>query len=282
MSRRTTLRMGGRAVAEVRVADEAGLDRLDAALRCLGGRPMAFGRGSNVLARDGELDVTLVTVDVKRGPESVGAGATVRCGAGTPLPTLLGWTARRGLSGLEKLAGIPGRVGGAVAMNAGSFGQQVADTLHRVRLWTGDRGPFWMEREDVSMGYRSFSPRGVKGWFLVLEAEFNLTPADPEEMVAVMRETLARKRASQPVRDWSAGCVFKNPAPDAPAGKLLDEAGMRGFTLGGVAFSTIHANFLVNTGEGTATQALELIELAREKVRAHTGRELELEVKLWP
>ncbi len=288
MSERTTLRLGGRAAAEVRVQGEEGLERLDAVLASLGCAPAAFGRGSNVLAQDGELDMALVTVAAGAGTDAPARiaqdehMAVVRCGAGVSLPRLLAWAAKNGLAGLENLAGVPGKVGGAVAMNAGSFGQQAGDTLYRVRLYTQGGEPQWLEREQLEMGYRHFSVKGHAGFFLVLAAEFQMSMADPEKLSVSMRETLSKKRAAQPVDAWTAGCVFKNPAPDAPAGKLLDEAGLRGFTLGGVGFSSVHANFLENHGQGTASQALELIAMAKEKVRNNSGYELELEVKLWP
>ena len=97
-----------------------------------------------------------------------------------------------------------------------------------------------------------------------------------------MRDVYAKKQQSQPVTAWSAGCVFKNPAPDAPAGRLLDEVGLRGFRLGGMAFSAMHANFLINEGNGTFAQAMELIDMAREKVSQRFGHALEMEVRLWP
>ena len=165
----------------------------------------------------------------------------------------------------------------------------------RVRLYSGSqmwsttlidmslRGVLVERPADAfAFGYRKCELRGHDGWFLVCAVTLELARGDKESIRSRMREIYQRKQQSQPVTAWSAGCVFKNPAPDAPAGRLIEEAGLRGTRLGGMAFSPVHANFLVNEGGGTFEQAMELIELAREKVRARSGHELELEVRLWP
>ncbi len=288
MRERTTLRLGGRAQAEVVLCcephDLEGLERLLELLSTLGGRPLALGRGSNILAREGELDLVLVRARQRPEPRLErlrdGRGLVV-APAGMSLPRLLHWLAAQGLSGLEGLAGVPGSVGGAVAMNAGSFGSVFGDRLQRV-LVIGKAGAAWIGPEGFETGYRHFRLREEQGFFLVVAAELLLMPGECRTIRAVMRANLARKRATQPITAWSAGCAFKNPAPEAPAGMLLERAGFKGREHGGMAFSTMHANFLINTGSGSSDAALELIEMAREKVLEHSGYELELEVKLCP
>ncbi|MBI5520544.1 MAG: UDP-N-acetylmuramate dehydrogenase [Desulfovibrio sp.] len=281
LNERTTLRLGGTALAEAVVFSEAALDQLARELPGLGGRPLALGAGSNLLALDGELPLVLVrpvnnaAPDVRRLP----GGAVLRAGAGFGLPRLIGLCQRLGLSGLENLTGIPGRVGGAVAMNAGSYGMETAQALSRVRLWTPEAGLFWREAKDCAFGYRRFDPclGAASSLCLIWEAEFLLAADEPANIRARMEATYARKKASQPVTARSAGCVFKNPE-GMSAGRLLDEAGLRGKVLGGMAFSGMHANFLVNQGGGTSAQALELIDMGRSAVRARFGVDLELEV----
>jgi UDP-N-acetylmuramate dehydrogenase len=283
LAQRTTLRLGGPALAEIHLGSERALDELPGRLEELGGRPLALGHGSNVLAADGPLPVVLLRVPEGDRPEAVfssGEETVVRVGAGMGLPVLLSWCARHGLSGLEGLAGIPGGVGGAVAMNAGSFGTDMSRVLERVLLYSPCCGLRWAGRDDVRMGYRFFAPRTADRFFLVLGVELRLTRAEPEAVRAALDVTWARKRASQPLAAASAGCVFKNPEGAAPAGRLLDEAGFKGRRLGGMAFSELHANFLVNLGGGTAAQAFELIQAAREAVAARSGVALELEVKV--
>jgi len=184
-----------------------------------------------------------------------------------------------GLSGLEGLAGIPGTVGGAVAMNAGSYGRETAEVLSRVRLWDAAGGLRWIGPAQWKAQYRGFVPTGCVAPWLVLEAELVLTVATPEVVRAAIDANLAKKKATQPVSAATCGCVFKNPE-GASAGKMLDELGFRGRSLGGVCFSAMHANFLVNEGNGTAKAALELIAMAREAVLGRFGVELELEVKV--
>ncbi|MDP2847469.1 MAG: UDP-N-acetylmuramate dehydrogenase [Humidesulfovibrio sp.] len=278
---RTTLRLGGPALAEAVVFAEADLDQLGKELSCLGGRPLALGAGSNLLAADGPSDLVLVRPVNNAVPQVVQTGnsALVRVGAGFGLPRLLGLCQRLGLSGLEGLTGIPGKVGGAVAMNAGSYGVETGSLLTRVRLWTPEGGLIWREAKDCAFGYRHFDAGLGSGFSVIWEAEFLLASDAPGAIRARMEATYAKKKAVQPVTARSAGCVFKNPAGlPAGAGKLLDEAGMRGRVLGGMAFSSLHANFLVNLGGGTAAQALELLDLGRSAVRARFGVELETEV----
>lgn len=281
LSERTTLRLGGTALAEAVVFAEADLDQLARELPGLGGRPLALGAGSNLLALDGELPLVLIRPVNNAAPDvrQLPGGALLRVGAGFGLPRLIGLCQRLGLSGLENLTGIPGRVGGAVAMNAGSYGMETGQALSRVRLWTPEGGLFWREAKDCSFGYRRFDPclGAAASFCLIWEAEFLLAADEGANIRARMEATYARKKASQPVTARSAGCVFKNPEGNS-AGRLLDEAGLRGKALGGMAFSAVHANFLVNQGGGTSAQALELIDMGKSAVRAAHGVELELEV----
>ncbi|MDY0306759.1 MAG: UDP-N-acetylmuramate dehydrogenase [Desulfovibrio aminophilus] len=275
----TTLGLGGTALAEAVVRAESDLDELSGFFARSGGRPFVLGGGSNILALDEDSDLVLVSVRNADLPEApAGNGATlVRAGAGLPLPRLLKFCEETGLSGLEPLAGIPGRVGGAVAMNAGSYGAEMKDLLARVRLWTPDRGLFWVEARDCVFGYRHFeAPSGI-GRHLVWEAEFRLACADPSAVRAKAREIHERKKATQPVNARSAGCVFKNP-PGKSAGMLLDQAGFKGRRVGNMAFSELHANFLVNLGGGRSAEALELLDTARATVLDRFGERLETEV----
>lgn len=277
---RTTLRLGGPALAEALVRSEADLDQLATALPGLGGRPFAIGKGSNLLAADGGHALVLVRPDNAMEPQPIrqaDGAVLLRVPAGFGLPRLLGFCQSMGLTGLEPLTGIPGAVGGAVAMNAGSFGLETAGLLARVRLWTPGLGLVWLEASDLAFGYRRFDPGLGERFFLVWEAEFVLAPDSPAAVRQRMESVYAKKKASQPVTARSAGCVFKNPKGET-AGRLLDQAGMRGKTLGGMAFSAKHANFLVNNGCGTASQALELLALGRAAVKERFGVELETEV----
>jgi UDP-N-acetylmuramate dehydrogenase len=281
----TTLGLGGRALALATVGEEKHLEELPGAIERLGGRPFVIGKGSNLLVREGELDLVLIRMSGSGDPEVVyenGGSVRVRVPAGAALQRFLVWCVKRGFSGLESLAGIPGTVGGAVAMNAGSWGCETGDAAARVQLYGPCCGLRWMLKEDLVFEYRHFAPATVIGrddYFLVTSVEFDLTKSSEAEVGAAHKKWLEKKKSSQPVAAATAGCVFKNPDA-APAGKLLDDAGMKGFMHGGMAFSELHANFMVNLGNGTSEQALELIEIAKTAVKDRFGVELALEVQV--
>ena len=284
---RTTLRLGGRALAEVVVSREEDLPELPGLLKKLGAAPCVLGRGSNILAQDQDLPLALVTVDLGFAPaviEDRGGEKLARVGANQPLPGFLAWCAKNGLGGLEGLAGIPGTVGGAVAMNAGSYGCEIGSRLFAVRVFNPEKGLQTLPASELSLGYRHFSPCPpgglAPGWFVVVEAWFILTCAEPAGIKAAMDENLRKKAATQPISAASAGCVFKNPAPGVSAGKLLDEAGFKGKRLGDMLFSDLHANFLLNAGKGSSVQAMELLHEAIAHVYSNSGYKLEYEVKV--
>ncbi|MDR1857268.1 MAG: UDP-N-acetylmuramate dehydrogenase [Desulfovibrio sp.] len=284
LAERTTLKLGGWAIAELWPENFEDWARIPDRARSLGGTPLILGAGSNTLPRDGELPLVLVRTDRASRLEVVGTrkdgGILVAVGAGVRLRRLLGFCAGRGLSGLEGLAGVPGSVGGAVAMNAGSFGTEMCRRLDRVTAVTAT-GPETAGPEGFQCGYRSFSFGGRTSGFAVVEAVLALVPDAPEAVRERMRGHWMAKKASQPLDVPSAGCVFKNPEGRS-AGWLLDQAGFRGRRAGGVCLSERHANFLVNDGKGTATAALELVEEAREAVRGRFGITLEYEVRVVP
>lgn len=280
LSELTTLGLGGTAEVEVIVRDIHDLDELSTFLTTNTLRPFIIGEGSNLLAQDGHLDMALIRMATPPGPERVekqGDKLIVRCGAAQRLPGLLGWAQMAGLTGMEGLTGIPGSVGGAVAMNAGSYGVSIGDVCTRVRLWSPMQGLQWVDAADCNFEYRHFSCDAYTGKAIVWEAEFALAESDTKTVRAAMKSVYDKKKATQPVTARSAGCVFKNP-PDTSAGLLMDKAGLKGKRIGNMAFSDIHANFMVNLGGGTSTEALELLTLARDTVLERDGITLETEV----
>lgn len=278
---RTTLKLGGTALAEVVVRDRDGLRELPDALARLGGTPVVWGWGSNLLPKDGQLDVVLIRPCFEQQPEVVAEDAKtarVRCGAWVRLPKLVSWAARRGYRGLARLAGIPGTIGGAVAMNAGSYGGEFCSRLSAVDIWSPLQRVQTLPKGDFDYAYRRFNP-GLDAPWCVLSAELELDRDDRDAVVKTVRETLLQKKSTQPVHAATAGCVFKNPE-GMSAGRLLDACGFKGKRLGGMGFSDLHANFLVNYGNGTAAQALELMDEAARVVAEEYGTRLEPEVKI--
>ncbi|WP_319780990.1 UDP-N-acetylmuramate dehydrogenase [Maridesulfovibrio sp.] len=276
MAQLTSLGIGGNARVLAKVRDEAGLDELSRFIEREGSSLLAIGEGSNMLALDGELNIALVQVACQRKAQAVISGNSVLVPADMRLPGLLSILIKNGLSGMEGLAGIPGSVGGSIAMNAGSYGTDMQASVKRVRLWTPSKGLFWKDAAELNWGYRHFST-GHDEFFLVWEVEFDLSRSTEEEVRSGIKKTFEKKKATQPVTAKTAGCVFKNPEGHS-AGKLLDDAGFRGRNLGGMGFSEMHANFLENKGGGTATQALELMAKASEAVADKFGVTLEPEV----
>ena len=281
---RTTLRIGGTAIAELVLERHEDLYLLSDKLKALGGKPLVLGAGSNILAHDGELPLVLIRPFFNDGPQIVGeheGKILVRAGAGVPMARLLRFCAVNGLSGLEGLVGIPGSVGGAVAMNAGSHGTETCKNTYSIQVFA-DNTIQRINEDALQYGYRTLRINGKKNDFIVLEATFGLTVGERDGICNCMRHNFFKKKSKQPVTAWSAGCVFKNPTPEMSAGRLLDEAGFKGRKLGGMAFSSLHANFLINEGKGSATAALALLQEARDAVRQRFGIELEPEVRIVP
>ncbi len=285
-SERTTLRLGGKAIAELRLTEKLDEDALTKKLAELGGDIFVLGAGSNLLVSDEDVGLTLLRPLFKGEPRIIQereGKVLLSVGSGVRLPRLLGACAKLGLSGIEGLCGIPGTVGGAIAMNAGSFGHETCSAIASIKVYSPHTGIVELGPDDFSYGYRKFSIASlqeINSWFFIIEATFILTPSNMDGIKKRMSLDFLKKKSRQPIKAWSAGCVFKNPAPDAPAGMLLEQCGFKGKNLGGMAFSSLHANFLINEGQGSATAAFELIEQAKQAVRERFAIELETEVKI--
>ena len=282
----TTLGLGGTCSLELTVSSRDDLAAMDDRIRELGLPVYVVGRGSNIFGLDGSHEAVLVRPAFTDGPavlgdETADGGVLVSCGAGISLPVLLAFLREKGLSGMEGLAGIPGTVGGAVAMNAGSFGTSTAESLDSVEIWSGGR-LVRLTPDACETGYRHFRPRGLAGSFLVVSAVFRLSRSTSQDVAAGMQHNFQMKKSRQPITARSAGCVFRNPACGVSAGALLERAGFRGRRKGSVALSEQHANILVNLGGGTSSEALALLEEARTAVRAMAGVELDFEVRFLP
>lgn len=295
----TTLRLGGSAIAEILLEREEDCERLTETLERLGGTPHVLGGGSNLLIHDGHLPITVLRPLFRTGkngedeePALLGEETTpegrhvlLGVGAGMRVPYLLNWCARRGLAGLEGLAGVPGRVGGLIAMNAGAYGCSTAPLLRSLTVFTPEKGLHTLGPENWEYSYRSFSLKEEYSWYMVVHAVFSLPCMPVDALKEKLKSHFLHKKSTQPLHEHTAGCVFKNPTGDS-AGRLLDVSGMKGTRQGALFFSPMHANFLAHDTRcgipGTAADALELIEKARDTVREVFGVVLEMEVKEWP
>lgn len=282
LRKRTTLRIGGKAILEIVVEDIKEFDLLPSILEKKEGVPFIIGKGSNILADDGIVPVVLIRLDMDRVVKVIKEDkerVVLEVNASLPLSTLIRFCIRHGLSGVEGLSGIPGTVGGAVAMNAGSFGVEMKDVVRKVTIWAEDKGLLDLSRDELRFGYREFLPKVDSNFWCVVKAELSLKKDFPLRVKERAREFYLKKKSLQPILTHTCGCVFKNPSSDMPAGYLLEKCGMKGYRIGDMAFSEKHANFLVNLGQGRSEDAWKLIEIARSKVKKLTGVHLEMEVK---
>ncbi|MCB4756203.1 MAG: UDP-N-acetylmuramate dehydrogenase [Elusimicrobia bacterium] len=202
-------------------------------------------------------------------------GTEVRAGAGVHLPRLAIKCAEKGLAGVESLAGVPGTVGGALVMNAGTPRGAIGDVVKSVDVLYRDGSLITLTRDKVQFGYRHSSLAGQ----VIVSAVLSLKPADEKEIKKRIKEELDHRQKTQPLGTKNAGSVFQNP-PNDHAGRMIEAAGLKGFALGRVRVSPKHANFIENTGGATAKEMLSLIHHIQEAVKEKFGVELELEVKL--
>lgn len=271
-----SMRVGGPVAAFLKPADSDSLPGLLAALHAAGLPVRLLGGGSNLVAEDEALDLVVVHLG------SIGGsvewdGARARVAAGTPLAVLLRDSTKRGLTGLEWAAGLPGSVGGAVVGNAGAFGGEMGPSVREVVLVAPDGG---LRRHRPDAGDFSYRRSFVREGELVLEVELELAEGEPEAIRAEVARVNAQRSGSQPKGGHSSGCMFKNPEGDA-AGRLIDACGLKGRRRGGASVSERHANFLINDGSATAADILGLMDEVRAEVRRATGVELESEVRVW-
>lgn len=275
LAKHTTLRVGGPADVYVEPASEADLAGI---VKFCGARGIPFfvmGRGSNLLARDGGFRGVMICLVHANFSRIEVEGERLRCGAGAKLKNVAIEAKRNGLSGVEFLEGIPGSVGGALRMNAGAMGGQTFDVVELVRLMNFDGDVRELMPKEMAVEYRACTT--LKN-HIALGAVFKCRPAPREEIEARMKTFSEKRWASQPAAP-SAGCMFKNPA-QIPAGRLVDELGLKSTRVGGAVVSAEHGNFIVNDGTATARNILDLIDLLKHRAKTERGIDLETEVEI--
>ena len=274
MSRHTTFRTGGPADYFVMPRTEQAADV--AALCRREQMPyQIIGNGSNLLAADQGIRGVVIAF-TRQYAHVQEDGTCVTASAGALLSQAAGAALKAGLAGLEFAAGIPGSVGGAVVMNAGAYGGEMKDVLEKVKVLSQDGQVLEMECGELDLSYRhSCIPQKH---LTVLEAQFRLAPGRPEEIQARMDDLKQRRIEKQPLEYPSAGSTFKRPQGNF-AGKLIMEAGLAGFRVGGAQVSEKHCGFVINTGNATSADIRGLIRQVQQKVLEHSGVALEMEVK---
>jgi UDP-N-acetylmuramate dehydrogenase len=275
LSLHTTFGVGGPCDMMVLASTEEALREVLSLARAGGIATFVLGRGSNLLVRDGGIKGIVVRlVDelarIELNPPEI------RAGGGANLADLVSKATSAGIGGLEFLAGVPGTVGGAAVTNAGARDDWFGDRLVELRAIDSGLGTVKVKPIDMHFGYRTSA---VPGDWIVTEATLKGHSATVEEARHHVEAYLEKRRGTQPLGERSAGCVFRNPPGDY-AGRLIENAGLKGASVGGAQVSTVHANFIVNTGDATAKAILDLVDKVRTAVRRASGVDLELEINV--
>jgi len=274
MARHTTFRIGGPAAIYVECANLADLALTTEVCEREGLEWTVLGRGSNVLASDEGYEGAVIVLgkDFKRHEIADGH---LRSGAGVSLAVLVQEAFKIGLTGFEFAVGIPGTLGGALAMNAGSRDAWIGHIVESVTLYVPGRGLVALRGAEVAWGYRrtDLPARGI-----IVEASLALQPGDRDQIRRAMEASLRARKRTQPLGVPNAGSVFVNPEGDS-AGRLIESLGLKGQKVGGAMVSDLHANFVVNAGGATAADVIELVTQVRQSVEDAYGIELRPEVR---
>lgn len=275
LAKRTTLRVGGPADVYVEPASEADLAAILKLCAARGEPFFILGRGSNLLVRDGGIRGVVICLAHPGFSAVEIVGDRIRCGAGAKLKQVSVEAKRAGLTGVEFLEGIPGSVGGALRMNAGAMGSETFGAVESVRVMDQAGNARDLAVTEIQAEYRCC---GLLKNHIALGAVFQCQMATRAEVEQRMSAYSTKRWDSQPAAP-SAGCCFKNPTV-IPAGKLVQELGLKGTKIGGAMVSFEHGNFITNDGSATARNVLDLIELVKAKARAERGIELHTEVEI--
>jgi UDP-N-acetylmuramate dehydrogenase len=274
MARHTTYRIGGPAALFCTLE---GVHEVASALRILAEEEVRWtivGKGSNLLVADAGYDGAVLVLG-REFRRHVVEGDLLRAGAASVVAHLVQDAFGRGLTGLSWAVGIPGSLGGALAMNAGTREGSVGAVVDSVTLFSLDRGLMLVRGSDVAWEYRR---SGLAGRGIILEAALRVSAGDPVRVRSSMERLLKERKTSQPLGSPSAGSVFMNPEGGS-AGRLIDEAGLKGARRGGALVSPVHANFIMNDGGATAADVMNLMRTIQTTVKAKTGVDLRPEIR---
>ena len=278
MAKHTSFRIGGPVEVMAFPKNSVDLSKILKASSLLDVKPVILGAGTNVLAPDeGMTGVVICLKDCLDGMEQLD-DTQIRVMAGVTMTRAAVFAANSGLSGLEFAHGIPGTVGGGVYMNAGAYGGELKDVIESVTVMDTQGNISVRTGEEMCFSYRHSILEDQGG--IVISTVFSLQKKDPEEIREKMRELMGKRSASQPLDLPSAGSAFKRPV-GGYAAALIDQAGLKGFCVGGAAISTKHAGFAVNLGGATARDVRNLLQQVSDLVYEKSGIRLEPEVRIW-
>lgn len=277
LSSRSSFKIGGKADLAVFPKNDSELEYVVAYLNDREIPYIVVGNGSNILFEDeGYRGCVIFTEKMN---EVAVDGNRVTAGAGVSFTALAVTAKNASLTGLEFAYGIPGSTGGAVVMNAGAYGGEVAEVLESCTLYDAEKCELrTLRKDEMDLSYRhSIFSENKK--FICISATFTLKEGNKDEIDSVMRDLMQRRKSKQPLEYPSAGSVFKRPAPDMFAGKMIEDSGLKGYTVGGAQVSEKHAGFIINIGNATASDVLGLVEHIKGVIRQNYGVELECEIR---
>jgi UDP-N-acetylmuramate dehydrogenase len=280
LKKHTTFKIGGAAKLFFRPQELEELRKIVSSSRKIDLRVLALGSGSNLLVSDKGVEAAVIKLDSPAFRKASYVDNILEAGAGKPLSQLLSYCRVQGLSGLEFMAGIPGTVGGALVMNAGvRTGKKllaIGDLVESVQVLDYNGKIKILEGRKLKFGYR----RSNLAKYIILSCRFKLNFKSSEEIQEKIYDYLKRRRNTQDYSRPNAGCVFKNPQGDS-AGRLIDECGLKGSKIGAATVSYKHANFIINTGNASAKDVLDLMRLIKLEVKKKYNIILQPEIKVW-
>ena len=277
LARHTTMKIGGPADLFIEPTSIDGLKKTMQLVQKYRVNWRAIGRGSNLLVSDQGIEGVVIKLGNNLKDMKLD-GTQLTVGAGYSIVALAVLISKKGLSGLEFASGIPGSVGGAVYMNAGAHGSDISKILTDAHILFEDGSLQWLTNDEMEFSYRT-SVLQKKRPGIVVEARFQLTEGDKEQIVAVMQKNKDYRKVTQPYDSPCAGSIFRNPLPHF-AGKLIEEAGLKGFQIGGAQISEMHGNFIVNAGNAKASDVLQLIEYVKKTIMEKYNIQMETEVEI--
>lgn len=273
----TTIKIGGPADLFIEPSSIESLTKVMEIIRAHNLNWRAIGRGSNLLVSDKGIDGAVIRLGAELGGVEIN-GNEIKVGSGYSLVSLATMISKQGLSGLEFASGIPGSVGGAVYMNAGAHGSDISRILTKAHILFADGTIEWLSNEEMDFSYRT-SILQKKRPGIVVEAIFKLVEGDRAEIVASMQKNKDYRKETQPWNYPCAGSIFRNPLPNY-AGRLIEDAGLKGFSIGGAKISELHGNFIVNAGNATAKDVLAVIQHVKDTIYDLYQIKLETEVEI--
>ena len=276
LSKHTSFRIGGRADFFIEPEDNEDLKLLFKLAKKEKLRLLFIGSGSNILPKDGRIKKIVVHLSSGNFTKLKFENNYCEAGSGVTLVKLIRLASSHGLTGLEFLTGIPGTVGGAVMMNAGAWGKEIADCLEEVSVMDYNGKVIKLKRDKIKFVYRS---SGLEG-YIILGAKFRLSKSALDKIKNRIDGYLKERRKTQGFVFPNAGSIFKNP-PDNTAGRLIDLCGLKGSSAGGAIISEKHANFILNRNNAKASDVLKLMKLAKIKVKHNFNINLEPEIEIW-